>query len=76
MNEMKNAPDCCCVCGKNVSNGWFARIHCGTEWIKVCSPMCSIRYTDGLLPTEDEYTNESATGNLRPRFLVNGELWS
>lgn len=65
MNDSKNQRESCCICGKDVSNGWFAHIRRENEWVKLCSPACSIRYTD-----RDGLTaNEPA-----PRFVVNGEL--
>lgn len=76
MNDLKDKRESCCVCGKDVSNGWFARIRRGNEWVKLCSPMCSIRYTDRLLPADDEYAPALAASDHKPCFLVNGELWS
>jgi hypothetical protein len=74
MNDSKNQRECCCVCGKDVSNGWFARIRRESEWVKLCSPACSIRYTDGLRPPENGYVPELTAGDHKWVFLVNGEL--
>lgn len=74
MNDFKSQGECCCVCGKDVSNGWFARVRRAKEWVKVCSPACSILYTDGLLPANDEYAPELTIGDHKWCFLINGEL--
>jgi hypothetical protein len=72
MNDSKSQREQCCICGKDVSNGWFGRIREGEKWVKVCSPACSISYTDRSYPPEDEF--KTAVPKLR--FVVNGELWS
>ncbi|HEV2330336.1 MAG TPA: hypothetical protein VGY56_16260 [Verrucomicrobiae bacterium] len=76
MNDSKERREICCVCSKDVSSGWFARILRQGEWVKLCSPACSIRYTDGPLAKDDGYAPNSTAGNHQPTFLVNGELWS
>ena len=76
MNDSKNEQEVCWVCGKSVSNGWFARIRREKGWVKLCSPLCSARYADGLLPPNDEYALDSTDSNHKPCFVVNGELWS
>jgi len=74
MNEARDQQDRCVVCGKDVSNVWFARLRRGEEWVKVCSPTCSMRYTDASQPADD---GGEFVANEHPlRFLVNGELWS
>ena len=76
MSDSKSQRDHCFVCGKDVSNAWFARIRRGEEWIKICSPACSIRYSDGPHSADDENVQTSNVGGHTFRFLVNGELWS
>jgi hypothetical protein len=73
MTEANNQPDRCAVCGKDVANGWFARLRNGSGWAKVCSPACSIRYTDALHPADDGVGFVATEHPLR--FSVNGELW-
>lgn len=75
MNDAKDQSDRCAVCGKDVANGWFARIRRGDEWVKVCSPTCSMRYTEGSAADNDG-GRESAPGERRQHFVVNGESWS
>jgi len=76
MNDSRDQQERCAVCGKDVSNGWFARIRRGEEWVKLCGPACSIRYTDSLHPADDARTQELAAGEHSLHFVVNGELWS
>jgi len=76
VNDSNDQPDRCVVCGKDVANGWFARLRNGAGWVKACSPACSIRYTDSLLPADGAGTPESINGEHHWHFLVNGELWS
>jgi hypothetical protein len=74
MNDARDQQDRCVVCGKDVSNVWFARLRRGEEWVKVCSPACSMRYAEG--PAADNGGATESTPGERPHFLVNGELWS
>ena len=76
MNEGIAPKERCVVCGKDVANGWFARLRNGAGWVKACSPACSIRYTDSLLPADGAGMPESNNGGHPLHFLVNGELWS
>jgi hypothetical protein len=76
VNDSTDQPERCVVCGKDVTNVWFARLRRGEEWVKACSPACSIRYTDSLLPADGAGMPESNNGGHPLHFLVNGELWS
>ncbi len=69
MNNSSSQREQCAVCGKDVADTWFARIRNGAGWVKVCRPACSIRYTDGPQPADND-------GERRPHFLVSAELWS
>ena len=76
MNDSTDQPERCVVCGKDVTNVWFARLRRGEEWVKACSPACSMRYMDSLLPADGAGMPESNNGGHPLHFLVNGELWS
>jgi hypothetical protein len=75
MAEANNQADRCAVCGKDVAGKWFARLRRGDEWVKVCSPACSIRYSEGSA-ADSEVGRASAPGERRQHFVFNGELWS
>lgn len=66
MNDSRNQREQCAVCGKDVTDAWFARIRRGNEWVKVCSPACSIRYTDSTNPADA--ASEDAKAHFETRL--------
>jgi hypothetical protein len=73
MNDARDQQDRCVVCGKDVANVWFARLRRGEEWVKVCSPACSMRYTDASQTTGDNHAQEFAADEHRLPFDVKEE---
>ncbi|MGP8199157.1 MAG: hypothetical protein ACLQU4_06615 [Limisphaerales bacterium] len=59
MNEPNEQPKRCHVCDKDVSNGGFARIPDGKEWILLCSPTCALRYMNEMRPAEEANTRQN-----------------
>ena len=74
MNNSNDERDRCAVCGKDVTDASFARLRRGNEWVKVCSPACSIRYTDGPRPAEENRAQEFDASEHRLYLVVNGEF--
>ena len=73
MNDSISQREQCVVCGKDVTNVWFARLRRGEEWVKVCSPTCSMRYPDASQTTDDNHAQEFTAGEHRWHFDGKGE---
>ena len=58
MNDSISQREQCVVCGKDVTDTWFARIRRGNAWVKLCSPSCSMRYSDSPNPVADARGDE------------------
>lgn len=76
MRDSSHQGEHCAVCGKNVADAWFAHLRNGDGWVKLCSPACSIRYTDLLRPGDDWRSQPPDPRDGRCHFFVHGECWA
>lgn len=76
MNDSGNQREQCAVCGKDVTDVWFARLRRGNEWVKVCSSKCALRYFDSVRPADLAGGQSFESRDGRCHFFVNGECWS
>jgi hypothetical protein len=76
MNDPGNQREQCAVCGKEVSNGWFARLRNDAGWAKLCSPKCAMRYYESLRSADDVGLPPPEPRDGRCHFFFHGECWS